>query len=205
MSKSWEHGMQVASEQNTQSLRWAAATGLLLIMVFVTPFLNWGATAVWVNTQIALMQLLFVMLLLPEVKLRIPAMLRESPAFRLTLGFAVVASLGSTLVNPGVLQESRFWLYWVQLFFFVAAVVWFTAEGSKGGARLAFSKLLSVLLVCVFFLCAMYAYEVSRWQDMELPIYRNIRHLNYDLAVAVISVVLLWSMVRASSLAYRGF
>lgn len=186
-------------------MRWSVATGLLLALVFTTPFFNWNSTAVWVNTQIALMQLLFAVLLLPEVKLRAAEMYRESQAFRLTLGIAFVASLGCALVNPSVLQESRFWLYGVQLFFFIAAVVWFTAEGDRGVAMLACSKLLSVALVCAFFLWAMYVNEASSWRDIKFPIYRNVRHFNYDLAAAVIYLVLLWSLVKPSFLVCSGF
>lgn len=188
--------MRLFLKISPRSVRLSAATGLLLLLVFFTPFLNWQSTAVWVNSQIALMQLLFVGLLLPEVKPWVVCMFKQSRAFLLTLGFAIVASFGCVLENPDVLQGSRLWLYWIQLFFFIAAVAWFSDNNGKGLGLLAASKLCSIGLVCAFFLYAVSVGDVASRRDIDFHVYRNVRHFNYDLALAVMFSVTLWIMLR---------
>ncbi|PRB84453.1 O-antigen ligase [Pseudomonas sp. MYb185] len=191
--------MQLLLGMEARFVRLNMATGMLLLLVFITPFLNWNSTAVWVNSQIALMQLLFTFLLLPEMKRCAVCMFKQSSSFRLTLGFAIVACVGCMLVNPDTLYKSRLWLYWIQLFFFVAAVAWFSGQGDKRLVLLLASKLCSVVLVCVFLLHAMEGDVVSR-RDVDFPFYRNVRHLNYDLAVGVVYAIALWVMVRGGVL-----
>src|SRR5690606_33664516 len=100
-------------------IRQHLATALLLFLFFMAPFLNWNSPPAWTNTQTALLQIMFVGLLLPEVKRWSVIIYKESSAFKIVLWFSLVALLVSILGESASLQESRLWVYLIQLLFFV--------------------------------------------------------------------------------------
>lgn len=183
-------------------MRQRLATALLLFLVFIAPFLNRNSTPAWANSQTALLQLIFVIVFLPEVKHWIIIIYKKSPVFKMVLWCVLVALLGSVLGERASLQESRLWIYLIQLFFFVATVAWFHDRADKQLYILAVVKIASVIFLCGFMLAllASQSGEVATRRDIDLFIYRNIRHLNYDLAAGFLMGVAAWCMVRPSSL-----
>lgn len=187
---------------NIHFIRQHLATALLLSLVFIAPFLNWNSTPAWTNSQTALLQFVFVILLLPEVKRWLIIIYKGRSVFKIVLCFSLVALLGSVLGERASLQGSRLWVYLIQLLFFVAAVAWFYGRADKQLYILAVAKIASVLFLCGFILALMASQsgEVTTRRDIDLFIYRNVRHLNYDLAAGFLMGVVAWCMAKPSSL-----
>lgn len=177
--------MLFLSRIDISGLRKKLASGLLLGLIFISPFLNWNSTSSWVNTQISLFQVLFVLLLLPEVKREVLLMSKESTAFRVVLIFAITNLAALAWLDSEVLQGSRFWIYLIQMFFFAAVVAWFSDNAYSKLKWMLVLKLAAAVVLCSLFLVLLFqGDEVVKWSDIQFLVFRNIRHFNYDLAVA---------------------
>lgn len=157
----------------------------LLILLFLVPLLftiRVGSGSV--NLAVASFQMLFALLFVPAIKNEAVYFLKYSWISKLLLFSMCLCFIGWLFYFVPVFGLYRTWFYLAQPLFFLALVGWFRVYGDAGFSWVFLAKLISTLFALI--VITIYLVDATDIMKMNVllhpPIYRNIRHLNYDMA-----------------------
>lgn len=163
--------------------------GLLAVLI-VPLLLTISLTSRPVNYWSAILQLVFVLIMLPETISELKKMYLGSNIFKLLIMSFSCLYLGWIWNALPLLKIDRSWHYPVYLLFFLAMTSWFKLYGKSG-----FFFILKIKIAAIVFAMAYLLFYIlvilppSNYMDAHIltnpPIYRNIRHMNYDMALAI--------------------
>lgn len=151
-----------------------------------------------INLGVALMQLLFVTTLFPETVRELVGLYARSVGFKV-LTVAIAGIYCVWLANGmAVFEIDRSLSYPVELLFFASMVFWFRNNGLS--ALLLIGKVkIGLLVFAMLFLYfhVFYILSGSNYIESDLfnfpPIYKHLRHMNYDVAIALGFAIFLYS------------
>lgn len=182
--------------------RYLASAGVLCIAILIAPALTVRNLSVHTNGYMASLQWAFVVLMAPEVLRDARASLANSFAFR-TLGIGFLVCMMGWIAQGVRLDEiDRTSFYVVQPFFVLAASAWFRSAGDAGLQTIYWAKLVATACAVSYLFLTLWLAAVPDmdWRQVgKLPIYRNIRHLGYDLAVVASLGVMFWPLQKCSN------
>lgn len=179
----------------TASIRLQAASILLAAVVALPLYATTSVGSVETNLLTAYLQLGFIGLLIPEMAREARFSLTSSPTLRLATFLLLITIVGWMLNFIPLSERSRSIVYAVQPFFLAAAIGWFRAVEGRGLRFIFWVKLLSVLgalLVLAHFLAILPESASKLAIKSDPPIYRHLRHLNYDLAMIFALSFIYW-------------
>ena len=172
-------------------LRDFVAIVVLLSIVSLAPFATIFFNSVQTNFVVALAQVIFFVATFRFSVKTIREIILDAENLKVSL--FVISALSLVLVslisNEG--SERSFFYIANVLFFF--SLVWLFLNFNDVLKYIFFSKILSVFLTCLIFICARFYQGESFYDDVFLHpvIYRHLRHLNYDLMIGMGSILLL--------------
>lgn len=172
-------------------MRQRLATGALLTLLVAPVLATVGIGTQYTNLVGTVLVWVFCGLMAPEVVAEVRRHRSTLPA-RVVLVGAVACLVGWTLADRPWITESRFWLH-VGIVALVPAFAAWLQWRRRTGLRLLVLAKAAVTLVAVVLVTA------TLLQDPEpgsLPIYRNVRHLNYDVALLLVVLAHLVHVVR---------
>lgn len=182
--------------------RYGVASALLFAVIFVPMLLTLRYSSIRTNEFTAYLQLAFALTLLPESLREFRASLNTSPVVRFAALCLLVSVVGWCLLFIPLVERSRTLVYAVQPLFLAAAIAWFRRLQGDGLRTLFYFKLFSVLvalLIISHFLMTLPETVDKMVVKGSPPVYRHLRHLNYDLAVVFsLGLLLLAAECRTS-------
>lgn len=175
--------------------RYLTGGGVLCISILIAPALTIWNLTVHTNACIGWLQWLFVVAMAPEVLKAARTSLASSLAFRVLVFGFLVCAVGWLAQGLRIGEIDRTSFYVVQPLFVFAACAWFRWAGELGLRTVYHAKLWATIGAVVYLFAMLWLASVPDldWrQAARLPIYRNIRHLGYDLAVVASLGALFW-------------
>lgn len=166
------------------NIRYQLAEGALIALLTIPVIATMRLDAIATNTLVAALALPFVFLMLPELIAEVRKAARD-PVWRLA-AIIFAACMTSWLYFQGpFLTISRFWFYLAMLLMLPALAAWFRETGETGLRRLFYAKLAVTLLALALIGGAMALQGGDRGMVLPMPVYRHIRHMNYDLTLVI--------------------
>ncbi|QYJ05547.1 O-antigen ligase family protein [Nocardioides panacisoli] len=172
-------------------MRRPTATAALLALLVAPVLATMGIGTQYTNLLGTVLVWVFVALMAPEVAAVVRRHRRSLLPRAMALS-AVVCLAGWTLTGQPWVTESRFWLYAGVLALVPAFAGWLSWHRRPGLRLLVAAKVLLTLLAVA--LVAGTLLQDAR--PDSLPIYRNVRHLNYDVALLLVVVAHLVQVAR---------
>lgn len=178
------------------SVRYIFAFIVLVFIVSFSPILTVYYNSVQVNNFLAQAQLLFFILVARESIQVMIYFFNDREEFfsaSIILGFISVVLISYFFVS----SSGRSFVYISNLLFFIGLVYFFFKFESAGILLIEF-KIISVVFVSVAFSVFLLLDGDSFYSSVSMnpPVYRNIRHLNYELMVAMAGLVLIYVLGR---------
>lgn len=174
------------SRSRIASWRHVLAAGVLCAAIVSAPALTIWNLSVRTNAYIGILQCCVVLTMLPEVSREVRSGLDKSLVFRvIVIGF-LICTTGWLAQGISVGDIDRTLFYVIQPMFVLAAKAWFYRTDSNSLPRIYYFKLWATVgaIAYLFIMLWLAAVPDLDWrQAKRLPIYRNIRHLDYDLAI----------------------
>lgn len=171
------------------------AGGVLCAAIASAPALTIWNLSLATNAYVGMLQWFFVLAMLPEVLPAARRGLEGSLAFRaMVIGF-LVCTIGWLAQDVPFETIDRTLFYLVQPLFVLAASAWFHRFDSDGLHALYRLKLwvTAGAVAYLFVMLWLAAVPDLDWRQVKrLPIYRNIRHLGYDLAIVALLGTACW-------------
>lgn len=181
----------------------ARAAALVMMAVIAGPVLmTVGLGTVAINGWMTWIMLAFVAVMLPEAAQEL-TLLGRHRGVRIAGVVALLSMAAWAFYQGPFLNIPRFWFYVVSVPFFAAACGWFRGAGRSAFSLLYHMKLLVTVLALAAIAVAMASADEQRAVFRSLPVYRHIRHLNYDLTVVIALGMLFWT--RAAPNAKRAY
>ncbi len=151
-----------------------------------------------INLGVALIQLLFVTTVFSETVKELVGLMVKSIGFRLAaIAIAVIYCIW-LVSGMAVFEIDRSLCYPVELLFFAAMVFWFRNNAQE--ALLLIGKVKIGLLIFAMLFMYFHVFYVltgSNYLETDFfnfpPIYKHLRHMNYDVAIALGFIVFLYS------------
>lgn len=173
-------------------------TNVILLALFILPLLAtpWNSSQL-VNLYAELIQLVFVLVMLSDNVKELVYLYVKSIYFRLIALTILVLYCGWFLSGIAIFEIFRTLHYPVYLLFFTAMVVWFKTHGESALMFIAKIKILLIVLVMLFMSYYIF-YIIPPLNYIETdffnypPIYRHLRHMNYDVALALGFIIYLY-------------
>lgn len=141
-----------------------------------------------VNVSAALLQVAFCLLYFPEIVREGNLILKDSKLVVVAYVLLAFTLVGWMYLYIPVQGLYRSWFYAVQPFFFLASVAWFREVRISGFRFLYLVKLSSVFIALILIFQYMLTLDPAVSPNSvkgHPPIYRHLRHLNYDLGFLV--------------------
>ncbi|MBU1833880.1 MAG: O-antigen ligase family protein, partial [Gammaproteobacteria bacterium] len=168
--------------------RYLASSFFICAVIGFPIFATIAFNSMEVNFFTALIQLMFCFCLLPEIGREAVSSFKESRVFRVCLVLMGVTVLGWFYLYIPFYGIYRTLVYVVQIPFFFALLAWFRVKGSDGLTQIFYVKL-GVVSIAVLYMIYIYCgQDIDLWRKMikgRPPIYRHLRHFNYDLAILI--------------------
>lgn len=184
----------------TDGLGWRRyMAALLLAAIVAVPVLatRWLSTA-GVNALTAWLLVAFSVAMLPETG-RDLQRLRKQRSFRIVVGIALLC-MGAWQFFQGPFTDiPRFWLYLALALFFVSALAWFRPDADASMQWLFVAKLLTTGIAMLIIAAAIATAPDGARVFWHMPVYRHVRHLNYDLVVVIALGLWFWAAARRAS------
>ncbi|WP_159287754.1 O-antigen ligase family protein [Zhongshania aliphaticivorans] len=164
------------------------ATLLLFVVVCFPVLATLSFNSVEVNFFFSVVQLFFCLFLAPEVLRESYSAYKHSIVFRVCLLLMIVMVMGWFYLYIPFYGIYRSLLYLIQIPFFFSVLAWFRVHGSRGLQQIYYAKLIVVLLAILYMAYMYWQQDIELWRKSvkgRPPIYRHIRHFNYDLALLI--------------------
>lgn len=178
--------------------RLSAASAVLFLVIFFPLIVTTSGASAQVNQAASSLQFAFVALLVPETAREIKFFWSKNPILKFFACCFLICILGWLLLLIPFTERPRSAAYVAHLLFAFAAIAWFRRLKDIGLGLVIFFKLLSVavaLVIITHYLLALPDLSSKIRILTDPPIYRNIRHLNYDLAM-IFALSFLFSIER---------
>jgi len=180
--------------------RYNAATVILVVTIFMSALFTVWYSSVSTNSNVALLQSAFVLLLLPEIIQQWKSSsLIKNKEFLFYTALSLLSICGWYAQGINVFEINRTYIYIIQLLFIISAVLWFRKIGDAG-LEIIFRAKLQVLLLSVLFIFIglwKIGYPSMDWYHpvagpINFYVFRNIRHLNYEIAIVLMLATTCW-------------
>lgn len=151
-----------------------------------------------INLGVALIQLLFVTTVFSETVKELVGLMVKSIGFRLAaIAIAVIYCIW-LVSGMAVFEIDRSLCYPVELLFFAAMVFWFRNNAQEALLLIGKAKIgLLVFAMLFMYFHIFYVLTGSNYLETDFfnfpPIYKHLRHMNYDVAIALGFIVFLYS------------
>lgn len=166
-----------------------ASRAFLLGLCFFVPLLGTlSYTSVQVNTMAAFLQLAFVFSMVPETRREIRAAFAGDRLFLCVAVIVICTCMVWLLQDPTVFSNARTYVYLSAPLFYMAMVGWLRYEADENIQlvyRLKLSAVVFTLVWISIFLHLPHLADLKAMVKSDPPIYRHLRHLNYDLALII--------------------
>lgn len=188
--------------ENIKSTKNLLLPKVVLMALLILPlFATVSYSSRQINLGVALIQLLFVTTVFSETVTELVGLIVRSIGFRLVT-IAIAAIYCIWLVSGmAVFEIDRSLCYPVELLFFASMVFWF--RNSDLSALLLIGKVKIGLLVFAMLFMYFHVFYIlsgSNYLESDFfnfpPIYKHLRHMNYDVAIALGFVLFIYSRER---------
>ncbi|WP_108444454.1 O-antigen ligase family protein [Halomonas denitrificans] len=168
----------------------------LCATIVVPVFLTSVYTSRDINVIVMGLQLVFVLANYRSLSKCMSHFLSRWVMPTLLVGVFFICALSWFFLGVEVVREDRFYFYIVQFFFYFSFVA-YLQEQRVGLKEVFFIKGFSLLIVLVVFLIVWLSSDPAAWEGSvkpHPPLYRHIRHFNYDLFI--FTGLLCWAYLK---------
>jgi O-antigen ligase len=201
-------GWNVLKDYFIASLKFRVAlASAVLVAIVISPLLfTYSNTSLLVNYWTSIEQLIFSLIMLPEAIILFVAAIKESLIFRIFCFVMFLMVMVWACHYIPILGIYRGWVYVAQLMFIFGFLAWLHVNDEKGLEWVYYLKLLSLIGTCVYFFYVYLGADLLEWRRNikgHPPLYRHLRHMNYDLAFLI--GLSAWMIFRGRIAHYLAF
>ena len=164
------------------------SVALILPLILTIQFYTWA-----VNYVTSLVLIGFGLVLLPESIAQAKLVFKNSKLCVLAAAILLIVVIYWLIKPIPIFGLYRTWFYFAHVLFAFAFLVWLSEIRFDAVIFLFYVKLVSLLFVVIWLLYGYFTADILDWRQSvkgHPPIYRHLRHFNYDLAILIgLSVV----------------